>query len=284
MRDRIGLALLAVALLACIGYATRRAPPRPAPPVRAARPGTGAPDDPAVRRTLAEVGEMRALRRGRAIAAGGGGDADYVRSFERAGGGGESTLAYLEEIALDRREDPGLRIDLIDILSRHPGEPTRRFLAELVGDPEEAESVRLAALAALQAYRDEATFEALRRAFEDPAPFAGRYHLCLALGENGRPEAVPVLRGAIGPSRPPEIRRHAALGLGAFVEDGAVRGELRALAAGDADPFVRQNAMSALCRSPLPEVDAFLSELEASADPATRGLARAFREQRARRP
>jgi hypothetical protein len=79
------------------------------------------------------------------------------------------------------------------------------------------------------------------------------------------------------------VRRHAAIGLGGFVEDAAVREDLRRLAR-DADPFVRQNALASLCRSPLAEVDAFLSELAGSEDEATRRLVQALREQRARKP
>lgn len=283
MRDRIGLAVLIVALLAGIGYVTRLGtPPARRPAHRVERPR----DDAAVRKTLAQVDAMRELRKRRPLPPGGGGDAEYVRTLDRAAEGAPSSLHWLEEIALDRREDAGLRVDLVDLISRRRGEPTRLFLATLVSDPEEAEAVRLAALASLQTYRDEATFEVLRRAFEDSAPFPGRYHLCVALGENGRPAAIPVLRRALVPGQALELRRHSAIGLGGFVDDASIREELRGLALRDPDPFVRQNAMGSLCRSALPEVDAFLAELASSgsADEETRRLARAFREQRARKP
>jgi HEAT repeat protein len=281
MRDRIGLVVLIVALLAGIGYVTRRRPVvRPRAP---AHPAERPREDAAVQSTLREVEALRDLRRRRPLPPGGGGDAEYGRALDRAAAGAPSSLHWLEEIALDRREDPALRVDLIDLISRQRGEPTRLFLATLVGDPEESVAVRIAAVASLQTYRDPATFEVLRRAFEDPSPFAGRYHLCVAMGENGQPGAVPVLRGASVPAQAPEVRRHAAIGLGGFVEDAAVREDLRRLAR-DADPFVRQNALASLCRSPLAEVDAFLSELAGSEDEATRRLVQALREQRARKP
>jgi HEAT repeat protein len=271
MRDRVGLLLLIIALLAGIGWVTRRRPPPPRPraPVHASvRPR----QDPQVRAVLEEVGALREIRRRRSLPAGGGGDADYARGFERAAGASAETLYYLEEIALDRREDPRLRIDLIDLVARHRGEETRSFLAALVGDPEDVEAVRLAALSALQRYPGEPTFEALRRALLDPAPFSGRYHLLVALGENGWPAAVPLLRGALGAGEPSDMRRHAAIGLGGFVGDPAVRAELRRRAAEDPDPFVRQNALGALSRSPLKEVDEFLEGLAASGDEAARAL------------
>jgi HEAT repeat protein len=279
MRERIALAAGVVVLLAAIGTLTRSGP---RPPSR--RPAARPREDELVKATLAQVDAMRELRRRRPLPAGGRGDAEYVRGLERAAAGAGESLRWLEDIALDRREDPTLRVDLVGLIARHEGEDTRVFLAGLVGDPDEVEAVRLAALAPLGAYRDAATLEVLRLSYAHPAPFAGRYHLLAAMGENGRPEALPLLRGELSTARPPEIRRHAAAGLGGFVDDAGVRAELRRLAEGDADVFVRENALRSLCRSPLPEVDELLAALAASGDEATRRLARAFLEQRGRKP
>jgi HEAT repeat protein len=217
---------------------------------------------------------------------GGTDDLEYAQVLDRVREGSARALFYLQVIALRRAENVSLRIDLLNVVARHREEETRTFLSLLVVDSSQDPAVRIAALERLMKYQDDATFEVLKSAWLDPAPFEGRYHLCRAFGENGRPGGVPLLRGALAPERPPDIRCHAALGLGGFVGDAGVRAELKALALSDADPAVRQNAIRSLGRSTDPDVDGFLRDLAASGatDAETKRVAWALLQQRARNP
>lgn len=280
---------LSVVVLGAAFVLSRRADPptrAPAPPRRPAHPAALDRSEPAVKRGLEEMDRLRRLRVQRQIPMGGAGDVEYEETLARLRQAAPRLLHYLEETALLRGENVSLRVDLLNLVAQHPGEETRRFLSTLVLEPLEDPSVRLAALEPLMRYRDAATFEVLRAAWDDPTPFAGRYHLCRAFGENGQPGAIPILRQALAADRPLDVRAHAALGLGGFVEDDAVRAELKRLALADPVPVVRQNAIRSLRRSTAGEVDSFLRDLAASptADAETRRVAQAILAERGRNP
>jgi len=275
-------------LLAAAVVLSRRPPPvSPSPAPRApTHPVALDRADPAVKVGLEELDGLRRMRAQRQIPMGGVGDVEYEDALVRLRQASSGLLYDLEEAALNRGEDVFLRVDLINMIAPHSGDETRRFLSAFVLDSSDDPAARIAALGHFMKYRDGATFEVLRAAWLDPAPFVGRYHLCLAFGENGQRGAIPILCEALAPDRPRDIRCHAALGLGGFVADEPVRVELRRLARADADPKVRQNAIASLCRSTDPEVDAFLKELASSstADAETRRAAKAFLAQRGRNP
>lgn len=256
-------------------------PPAPAgriPPHPPERPR----DDPAVRAALEAIGRLRALRAAREIPPGGVGDAAYADALDRLRAQAPAALHYVEEAALDRRENPWLRVDLLNLAAARRDDATRRFLLLLFSDREEPPRIRLAALAALGPYRDAETFEALRRAYEDPAPFEGRYQICAALAATGRPEALPILEASLEPSRPLDVRCHAAEGLAHFADRPEARERLARLAREDAAPAVRQNALRALARAGAEEI--LKERAEREADEETRSLARRLLEQRERKP
>ena len=241
-------------------------------------------EDESVRRLLADVDRLRQIRSIRPVPMGGAGDREYADVLDRIRDGSARALFYLEQIALRRAENISLRVDLLNVVARERDEATRRFLASFVADSTEDPALWIAALEPLMTYRDEATFEVLKAAWLDPAPLPGRYHLCRAFGENGRPGAMPLLRGALAVEHPAALRAHAALGLGGFAGDAGVRADLKGLARSDADPAVRANAIRSLCRSQDPEVDGFLRDLADTGDPDTRRVAQAALRQRARNP
>jgi HEAT repeat protein len=205
-----------------------------------------------------DVDRLRVLRRAHPeIPAGGVGHADYAKRLERVRAAEEPDLRALEDLVLDRREEAFLRVDLLSAITARRGEPARLLCARLVSDPDEATSVRLAALSALMTYRDPHTFDVLRGLWESPRPFQGRYQICVALGECGQPAAIPLLREALGTSQPADVRAHAALALGAFPE--ALDDLIRA-SKSDAQLTVRENALRALARSTSPEAERALRE------------------------
>lgn len=290
MRRRAVVPTLAVCALV-IGAAvalSRRPPPAPSPlaPRVPAHPPALARSDPAAKAGFEEMDRLRRMRLQRQIPMGGAGDVEYEETLARVRQASPRLLHFIEEAALDRKGNVSLRVDLLNLVAAHVGDETRRFLSALVLDSADDPAVRIAALESLMKYRDGATFEVLRTAWLDPAPFDGRYHLCRALGENGQPGAVPILRQALAADRPLNVRTHAALGLGGFAGDAEVRAELRRLALADPVPVVRQNAIRSLCRSTSPEIDPILREVTASAavDPETRRVAQAFLAQRGKNP
>src|ERR1043166_804276 len=117
--------------------------------------------DPAVKKGLEEIDALRRMRALKRIPMGGVGDVDYEEALQRLRRSSSPLLFFLEETSLDRRESAALRIDLLNLVAQHPGEETRRFLAALVVDSSEDESVRIAALEHFMKYRDAATFEIL---------------------------------------------------------------------------------------------------------------------------
>ncbi|HEX7897342.1 MAG TPA: HEAT repeat domain-containing protein [Planctomycetota bacterium] len=244
MNPRLPLIVLvatvaAIAAAAFFARKTRAVPPRPMPAALAE-----------------EVDRLRVLRRAApAMPAGGVGHADYAKRLDRVRAAEE--LLPLEDVVLDRREDAMLRVDLLAAIAARPGEPARLLCARLASDPEEPTSVRLAALSGLRAYRDPHTFDVLRRLWESPLPFEGRYQICVALGECGQPGAIPLLREALGTSQLPDVRAHAALALGAFPE---LLEDLIRLSKADAQLAVRENALRALARSPSAEAERALRE------------------------
>ena len=286
MRRRALPAAVSAALLLLGGaWFLSRKPVLP-PPRLPAHAALSSPDDPVVKLLLEDVGRLRRIRAVRPVPMGGVGDREYEEALDRIRQGSPRALFHLEQVALRPAESVSLRIDLINVIAGHRDEETRKFLSSLVIDPMEDPAVRIAALEPFMKYRDLATFEALKSAWLDPLPFQGRYHLCRAFGENGQPGAIPLLRGAIAHDRSPDVRAHAALGLGGFVADPGIRAGLKALAQSDADPAVRQNAIRSLCRSGDSEVDGFLRELAASGatDAGTKRVAQDFLRQRARNP
>jgi HEAT repeat protein len=118
------------------------------------------------------------------------------------------------------------------------------------------------------------TPESLRRIWEDPRPFRGRYHVLAAMGELGRPESVAPLREGLAPQRSLDERAHAAQGLGAFAADPRVREALIAVVAGDPEPAVRGAAIRSLAKAPAPDAVAALDRLRTLPwqDPETRRL------------
>lgn len=250
------LATLAVALV----FARKLPPPRPLPP-----------------RIAGDVDALRTLRRAEpSIPAGGAGHPVYAKRLEQLRQAPPAERLVLEDRILDRREDLLLRVDLLHALAAERGEPARRLCAALAGDPAEALAVRLAALSVLQTYRDPLTLDLLRALWESPAPFAGRYHVVVALGECAQPGAIPLLKEALAPGQAAEVRAHAALALGSFADEVPVREELMRLAGADAQRAVRENALRALARSSAPEVDRFLAAPPADLGP----LAEALRKER----
>ncbi len=229
--------------------------------------------DPAAKGALEEIAALAAFRARRRIPMGGAGDPEYQARLERLRAAPAGALYLLEEAALDRGRDPSLRVDLLNLVAAHRGEESRRFLSALAGEPTEDPSVRVAALEPLMAYRDAETFEVLRRAWLDPAPFDGRYHVVRTLGESGRAEALPLLRAALAPGRPASERCAAATALGGFVAQAEVRAELAALALGDPLSAVRQNALLALLRSDAPEAEEALRRAAEGEDPELRRVA-----------
>lgn len=289
MRRRlaVGIVCAAAALIAAalLLEARRRARPAVALPPRVPTfPAQRPREDPEVRSTLEAVDRLRKIRAAspRPVDPR---DPEYAGVLERVRAGAPVSLRYLQEAVLDRAEDAALRVELLNLVAAARGEESRAFLAALLGDPAEAPMVRVASLYAIMSYRDAATFEVLRRAFEDPA-FEGRYHVCVALGENGRPEGRDLLRGALARGQPGDVRAHAAAGLGGFAGQPEVRAELRKLALEDPLPAVRQNALRSLCRSPEREVEAFLRSVvgRPETDGDTRRVAEALLRQRARGP
>src|SRR5687768_4748216 len=131
MRTRLPLLVLGATLAAIAGAAffarkTRVAPPAPFPIALAK-----------------DVDQLRDLRRAQpALPAGGVGHADYAKRLERVKAVEEPDLRRLEEVVLDRREDPILRVDLLSAITARPGEPARLLCARLAADPEEAPAVR----------------------------------------------------------------------------------------------------------------------------------------------
>lgn len=261
-------------------------PPAPPAPRLPSHPALLTPSDPAVRDGLETVDRLRRIRSLRTVPMGGAGDREYAESLDRVRDASPRLLHFLEEVALRRGEHASLRVDLVNVVAAHRDEETRKFLSSLVIDPAEDAAVRIAALEPLMKYRDPATFEVLKSAWRDPAPFEGRYHLCRAFGENGDARGLPLLREALAAGRPLDVRCHAALGLGGFADDPAVRGDLKRLALADPEPAVRQNAVGSLCRSADAEVDGFLRDLAGpgTADAEMRRAAQAFLKQRSKGP
>ncbi len=280
-----------IACLVVIGVAvtlSRRPPPAlpsPAPRVPAHPPAVDR-SDPAAKAGFEDMDRLRRMRLQRQIPMGGAGDVEYEETLARVRQSSPRLLHFLEEAALNRNGNVSLRVDFVNLVAAHPGEETRRFLSALVLDSVEDPAVRIAALESLMKYRDAATFEILRAAWLDPAPFDGRYHLCRALGENGQPGAAPILRQALAADQPLNVRTHAALGLGGFVGDAEVRADLRRLALSDPVPVVRQNAIRSLCRSTADEIDVILREASVSAglDPETKRVLQALLAERGRKP
>ena len=239
-----------------------------------------------VRDALREVETLRRIRGEREVPMGGVGHAPYQESLDRVKSAAEETLHYLEEIVLDRNEDLSLRVDLLNVVAAHRGEATRLFFAALVGDASETPALRVAALYALKEYRGVATFEVLRQVWSDPAPFEGRYHLCVALGESGHPGSVPLLLDALAPANGPDLRSHAAAALGGYADDPRVAQELFRRVRADPLAPVRQNALRALAGSSRPEVDPFLRSVAASTDddPETARLAEKLLRERGKTP
>lgn len=282
MRFRGSLTVVGIA--AVLLLVTWWASPKRAPPARPARIPTHRPERPredlAVQAALSEVERLRGFRAKDSVPMGGVGNAEYGKALDRLRSSSAGALHYLEEAILNRAESVALRVDLLNVVAAHRGDETRRFLSVLFSDPAEEAALRLAALGPLGRYRDAETFETLRRVYEDPAPFEGRYQICLALAENGQPAAVPVLKASLAPARPLDVRCHAVIGLGAFVDEPSVREELKRLALGEPAPAVRQNALRALCRSSSPEADDVLRQVSRAADADTKRLAEALLKRR----
>jgi hypothetical protein len=258
-----GLVLLAT--LGVLGGLVIVARKSPAPP----------PPRPMSRGVEEDVQRLRSLRRAHPeLPAGGVGQAAYAKGLDRLRAADAADLRALEDRVLDRREDVLLRVDLLQAVAAPHGEPARRLCGTLASDPEEAPALRLAALSILMTYQDPHTLDLLRSLWESPRPFEGRPHLVAALGECGQPGAIPLLREALGPAQPPEIRSQAALSLGAFVEEPALRDELIRLAAADPLRAVRENALRALARSTAPEVERTLREAPAELRPLAEALLR----------
>jgi hypothetical protein len=234
-------------------------------------------DDAKVQTVLQDVGDLRQMRAKRDLPIGGAGDREYQERLEKVRAGATVTLRYLEEIALDRNEKAGLRVEMVNLIATHRSEETRLFLASLMGDATDDVGVRIAAIYPLMAYKDRATFEAFSRAYQDPAPFSGRYHFLVALGECRDAGAVPILRDALAADQTVTIRAHAAQGLGGFADDPEVRAELKRLALSDPVPTVRQNAVRAAARSTASGAEGLLREIVAAApDAETKKVAEAF--------
>lgn len=245
---------LSLGMLGVAVHLSQRSSPAAAPdhPRVPTHPAVGNRRNPEVQAGLNEIDSLRKMRSQRQIPMGGVGDVEYEDALVRLRRAAPGILYYLEETALNRSEHSFLRVDLINLVAQHPGEETRKFLSMFVVDGIDDEDVRIAALEPFMKYRDPATFEALRAAWRNPAPFEGRYHLCRAFGENGQPSAVPILREALAGDRPMSVRCHAATALGAFVADESVRLELTRLSQEDPMPAVRQNALQALKRGRTP--------------------------------
>lgn len=280
MAAGIGVGAAAVVALACV---LSEPPPSRPPERKPVHAPVQPPEAPEVRSALNEIERLRTLRSERRIPMSGVGNPEFQAALDRLRAAAPRSLHYYEQIVLDRREEPALRVDLLNLVAGERGEETRLFLASRVSDASEADAVRLAALEALMSYRDAATFEVFRRSYLDPAPFAGRYHLCRALGQSGRAEAVPLLKDALAPNQPLDLRCHAAEGLGGFPADPDARMELQRAALTDPASRVRQEAVRALSRSPQAErllVDLLSREL----DPSIRALVGELLAERGRSP
>jgi HEAT repeat protein len=279
MRRWVALAIGAGIAAAALAWHSWR---RPVPP--SFHPSLLPRSDPAARAAVADIEALSALRARRRIPMGATGDPEARAHLDRLHAAPDGALFLLEEAALDRALDPSLRVDLLNVVAARPGEETRRFLSALFGAAGEDPAVRIAALEPLMAYRDAETFDLLRTAYLDPAPFDGRYHVVRALGESGRPEALPLVRDALGAGRAPSLRCAGATALGAFVAGPEVRSELSGLAFGDPDPAVRLNALLALARSDAPEAEEALRRAAAGGDPEARRAAARLLEGRERKP
>jgi len=243
MRDPAPALVLASAFAAILvaGIFADRRPPDPA--------------DVAFRRGL---GRLRALREGRRIPPAGIGDLEYRAALDALLA--SAPPGALDRAVLDRSDDAVLRADLLDAAS-----PDARERA--LADRDQPLALRLAALARVR------SLDAVVRVWRSEPRFPARHLLVLAMGECGRPEAVPVLRGALSDADP-AVRGHAALALGALAaEPGAVEGLRAALR--DPDPAVRGNALRAMARAP----SAADLLREAAADPALKPLAEALLEE-----
>jgi hypothetical protein len=260
--------LILLATLVALGTALVLArKTRPAPRPRAL--------PPAVAR---EVDALRDARRARpALPAGGVGDAAYAKGLDRLRAAAPQDLRALEDRVLDRGEDVLLRVDLLQVVASTGGDFARGLAARAASDPDEPAALRLAAVAVLSTFKDPHAFDVLRSLWHAARPFEGRHALVAAVAECGQPGALPILREALGTSQTPDVRVQAALSLGVFAEDAAVREELVRVVGGDPLLRVRENALRALARSKAPEVDRVLRE----APPELRGLAEALRKERA---
>lgn len=240
MNPRLPVLVLAatIAVLAAAAFFARKTPaPRPLPPAVAK-----------------EVDVLRQERRRTPdIPAGGVGYPEYAKRLDVLRAAPEPDLRALEDVVLNRREDPLLRIDLLSAL--RPGDFARQLLVKLVSDPGEPLSLRIAALSALGQYPDPHTLDTLRALWR--SDFEARYHVVVALGDCRQPGAVPLLREALGTSQALDVRSHAALALGNYPE--ALEDLIR-LSKEDVQLTVRENALRALARSASPEAERALRE------------------------
>lgn len=263
-------AAVVLATLAAIGVTmglARKTRPAPAPPPR--------PLPAAVAR---ELDALRAARQARPdLPAGGIGDAAYAKGLDRLRAAPPEDLRALEGRLLDRAEPVLLRIDLLHVVAGAAADFARPLCGRLAADVDEPPALRLAAVSLLGAFRDPPAFDLLRGLWTSPRPFEGRSLLLAALAETGQPGAIPVLREALGAGAL-DIRCQAALSLGAFAQDVAVREDLIRVLGSDAPTPVRENALRALARSTAAEVDRLLREPPAD----LRALAEALRRERGR--
>jgi hypothetical protein len=265
MKLRIALGVLTVISVAGGLALLGRGPGAPASPPSKVRPTHAA--TPSAPPSDLEA-DLRLLQEGRSDAA------DRLRREDPF---------HIETAFLDRARGNGVRNQLLKVLESRGDGASRRFVLDVLQDTTEEMTVRLAALQFVALRRDEEGCDAILGIWNRDAswPPGARYHLVHAMGLNGRPAAMPVVRECAGPVNAVDIRGHAVQALGSWVSNGAVREHLKNVATTDGVPLIRVNALGALTKSNEADVDEFLRKLAGSEDEVGRA-AKGFLEQRKR--